>query len=301
MNILKLSKNVGRNCYPDQSDVAVVQTCLANIKAKTKFGMKPIWQGRIDGKNSKDLVCAIEHFQSHEGLKVTGKIEALGGQTFSRLRQRTPTPILDRLLKEPFMGNLPNEHIFKVKQEELKRLIQAIRSLPHNSVGPQLEKYWKTLKVLSDPIASVALDIHFNRGLAPVSSVPLMKSYLGDKFIRENPPRANELEYRAEFNRGQGGHIPVESYRKRQHEWVDDMFRRIQVAIAVHHWNTAAKDIKGTLGKLNKDQITGYHHTVFKAFGLPKNAFGGTIFQGTPLSFLDNISYPLWCMECDEF
>lgn len=86
---LKLNKNVGKNCYPDPADVMLVQTCLAGIKIRTKFGPKPVWQGKIDGKNGKEFVCAIENFQASEGLKITGKVEAYGGQTWSKLKQRT--------------------------------------------------------------------------------------------------------------------------------------------------------------------------------------------------------------------
>jgi hypothetical protein len=86
---LKLNKNVGKNCYPDPADVMIVQTCLAGIKIRSKFGPKPAWQGKIDGKNSKELVCAIENYQLGEGFKITGKVEAYGGQTWSRLKQKT--------------------------------------------------------------------------------------------------------------------------------------------------------------------------------------------------------------------
>lgn len=89
---MKLSKNVGKNCYPNSNDVIILQTCFSKIKMKTKFGMKPVWPGKIDGKNSKDLVCAIENFQASENLKITGKIETFGSG-WSKVKQKAPNNI----------------------------------------------------------------------------------------------------------------------------------------------------------------------------------------------------------------
>jgi hypothetical protein len=300
MTQLKLQKNVGKNCYPDPSDVMIVQTCLANIKTKTKLGLKPLWQGKIDGRNSKELVCAIENFQVDEGLKVTGKVEAYGGQTFSKLKLRTPTAVVNQLVSEPFMGSLKNDHIFKAKQEALKKLIQAIKSLPHNSVGSRLEKYWRTLKSMSDPVAQTALDIQQNRGAGRISA-NWLKMHIGDLFVRKFPPSGNDLEYKAEYNRGNGGFLPNEAYRIRQNDWVNDLFRQIQVSVAVEHWNTAAKDGRNIKGKLSADQIARYHHKVFSKFGLPKSAFGGTVFSDDVDDWPNSLGIRFWCKECDTF
>ena len=99
MTQLTLTKNVGKNAMPDQIDVALVQTCLAHIKSNTKFGMKAIWQKQIDGKNSKELAQAIAAFQTMEKLKVTGRIEAAGGQTLIKIKYKVPSSIMPILAK----------------------------------------------------------------------------------------------------------------------------------------------------------------------------------------------------------
>lgn len=111
-NQLTLTRNVGRNSMPDQIDVALVQTCLAHIKANTKFGMKALWLRQIDGKNSKELADAIATFQAIEKLKVTGRIEAAGGQTFIKIKHRIPSTIMPILAKNlaKFSHTSGNKH-----------------------------------------------------------------------------------------------------------------------------------------------------------------------------------------------
>ncbi len=298
MSQLKVNKPVGKNCYPDPTDVMIVQTCLQNIKAKTKFGMKPIWQGKIDGKNSKELACAIENFQTIEGLKVTGKVEAFSGQTFSKLKQRTPTSVLNKLVSDPYMGDLPNEHVFYKKQKKLKSLIQSISSLPHHSVGQYLVDFWKTLKELGDPIADTALDIHYRRHWG-IQAINRLYHYLGDRYFEKFPPHPKELET-IRLDANTYIKLPNEIWRRKQNEWIEEQVRHIQIAVAVEHWNEAAKDLKNIKGKLNPDQITTYHHDVFDRFGLPPEAFGGTPFNSDTNDWFNKfLATKVWCKECD--
>jgi len=72
-----------------KGDVALVQQALATIKVKGKFGSQPLWKGRADGRNSRDLEAAIAGFQSLKGLRPTGKLDNFGpGMT--KLRQTLP-------------------------------------------------------------------------------------------------------------------------------------------------------------------------------------------------------------------
>lgn len=128
---LKLNKNVGKNCYPDAGDVMIVQTCLANIKVRTKFGLKPLWQGKIDGKNSRDLVCAIETFEASEGLRVTGKVEAYGGQTFAKLKQQTPTQVLNKMTSGGDVAAInSNTELQKIKQAAVAEARRMTKNTP---------------------------------------------------------------------------------------------------------------------------------------------------------------------------
>ena len=183
---MKLTKSVGKGTFPAAKDVMIVQKCLSSIKIKTKFGTQPVWKGKVEGKNSADLIKAIEAFQQCEGLKITGKIEAIG-PTFQR---------------------------------------------------PQI----------------------------PAGGI----------------------------------YAPNEEWRKNQNKWIDLQIRRIQIEVAIEHWNVSAKDNLGVLGKLNRDQIATYHHKVFQDFYLPPEAFGGTFFEGGIHSFWNNLLVPLWCKNCEK-
>ncbi len=87
---MKLTGSVGRMGRNDKGDVALVQQALATIKVKGRFGSQPLWKGRVDGRNSRDLEAAIGTFQSAKGLRPTGKLDAIG-PGITRLRQTLPT------------------------------------------------------------------------------------------------------------------------------------------------------------------------------------------------------------------
>ncbi len=87
---MKLTGSVGRMGRNDKGDVALVQQALATIKVRGKFGSQPLWKGRADGRNSRDLEAAIAGFQSAKGLSPTGKLDAIG-PGITRLRQTLPT------------------------------------------------------------------------------------------------------------------------------------------------------------------------------------------------------------------
>ncbi len=86
---MKLTGSVGKMGRNDKGDVALVQQALATIKVKGKFGSQPLWKGRADGRNSRDLEAAIAGFQSLKGLRPTGKLDNFGpGMT--KLKQTLP-------------------------------------------------------------------------------------------------------------------------------------------------------------------------------------------------------------------
>lgn len=292
--MFKLNKNVGRNCFPDPSDVIIVQACLANIKVSNK----PLWSGKIDGKNSRELATAIETFQTLEGLKVTGKVEAFGGPTITKMKAKANTSQVEKIISQPYIGNLPNDNIFKIKEQEIKRALQSLSSLPPDSVGPYIVKFWPLLGELGDPIAQTALDIHYRRGLG-MSTVHRLKYFLGDNYIKTHPPKENEIEH-IRLDVKETVIIPNDTWRRKQNEWIEEQIRLIQISVAIEHWNFVAKDIKNIKGKLSPDTITKYHHTVFDRFNLPPEAFGGTPFTTDPNDWINKfLANKVWCKDCD--
>ena len=87
---MKLKGSVGKMGGNDKGDVALVQQALATIKVNGKFGAQPLWKGRVDGRNSRDLEAAIGVFQAAKGLRPTGKLDAIG-PGITRLKQTLPT------------------------------------------------------------------------------------------------------------------------------------------------------------------------------------------------------------------
>lgn len=86
---MKLTGSVGKMGRNDKGDVTLVQQALATIKVKGKFGSQPLWKGRPDGRNSRDLEAAIASFQTAKGLRPSGKLDNFGpGMT--KLRQTLP-------------------------------------------------------------------------------------------------------------------------------------------------------------------------------------------------------------------
>ena len=86
----RITRTVGKGAFGvPAADIRTVQTALSYIKGKTKFGMKPFFQGKTDGKSGPVTVAAIQCFQESENLKVTGRIEPTG-PTMHRLRTKTP-------------------------------------------------------------------------------------------------------------------------------------------------------------------------------------------------------------------
>lgn len=72
--MVQITHSVGKAGINDKADVAVIQTALKNLQQQTKFGRKPLYGGRIDGRNSRDLESAIAAFQAGQSLKPGGKL-----------------------------------------------------------------------------------------------------------------------------------------------------------------------------------------------------------------------------------
>jgi len=72
----------------------------------------------------------------------------------------------------------------------------------------------------------------------------------------------------------------------------------VRVQLMDAHVQAVDGDFTGVRGLLSPEQVARYHHDVFRGFGLPSTAFGGTPFTGA-VSEADNFRI-LWCRGCDS-
>lgn len=72
---------------------------------------------------------------------------------------------------------------------------------------------------------------------------------------------------------------------------------QIRGELANAHIRFTDRDVSGIPGLLNPGQIAEYHHQVFRGYGLPPTAFGGTPFTGAVRESW--FTAPVWCGGCD--
>ena len=90
-----LSGSVGLGGRNARHDVALVQMALGVIKRRTKRGMKPYHDGRVDGRFDGPTLTAIRAFLTENQVKATrAKIER-SGPTYSALRRALPSQFGD--------------------------------------------------------------------------------------------------------------------------------------------------------------------------------------------------------------
>ena len=87
--MIKLSGSVGRMGLNKKHDVALVQRIMNLIKVRTKFGPRPIWTKKPDGRYTPAMEPAIMGLQEHMGMKPTGKLEPTM-QTMNALTRVAP-------------------------------------------------------------------------------------------------------------------------------------------------------------------------------------------------------------------
>ena len=144
---MKLTGSVGRMGRNDKGDVALVQQALATIKVRGKFGSQPLWKGRTDGRNSRDLEAAIGAFQAAKGLRATGKLDAIG-PGITRLRQTLPTSFR---ATQAIQGTTANVSGQPDAGRAAKKTADKIKAAPF----PVKER-----KALSDAILAVAKELN---------------------------------------------------------------------------------------------------------------------------------------------
>lgn len=68
--------------------------------------------------------------------------------------------------------------------------------------------------------------------------------------------------------------------------------------LAEAHIRAVSRDTSGIPGLLSPEQIAEYHHDVFRDYGLPSTAFGGTPHTGA----VEEANYTrlFWCRDCDR-
>ena len=140
----------------------------------------------------------------------------------------------------------------------------------------QVQAFWESRLAVGDPVAraglrSLGIPVGF------VDSVPGFDYLFGGTSIN------NRLQA---FSRAYTGHALD----------IDEVRVRLMAA----HVRAVDFDMEGVVGLLNPRQVAEYHHVVFREFGLPPTAFGGTPFTGY-LGEADNWLYTwVWCGGCDE-
>ena len=72
----------------------------------------------------------------------------------------------------------------------------------------------------------------------------------------------------------------------------------VRVNLVNAHIRATDADSLGVPGLLNPQQIARYHHDVFRDYGLPSTAFGGTPLTGS-LEEADRYR-SVWCQGCDS-
>ena len=81
-----LSQSVGKGAIgTPAADAEIIQRIFSKMKDSK---LKPLYQGRIDGKAGPKTIAAIACYQAARRIKVTGKVEPIG-QTISKLKMES--------------------------------------------------------------------------------------------------------------------------------------------------------------------------------------------------------------------
>lgn len=139
--------------------MALVQQALASIKVKGRFGGQPLWKGRADGRNSRDLEAAIGYFQTAKGLRPTGKLDPIG-PGITKLRQTLPTSFratqairgtAARVSGQADVGRAARKTADRIEAaapypvKERKALSDAVRAVAKElNIAPALNETWIT-------------------------------------------------------------------------------------------------------------------------------------------------------------
>ena len=189
--MVSIRQTVGRGAANRQSDVAVIQAALAQVRAP---GMRRLWPGRIDGRGSGDLVAAIGAFQAARRLPATGRIDPFG-PALSALRRALPMALRDlRGLKDTaavFVSSASNANtearILELMRTAplpgdmttaLGRLIRAL--IGEDGLVAGIGKY----SVTADGRFAAALDLGKVRFLDPATAKPKPAGQIPHEAVR---------------------------------------------------------------------------------------------------------------------
>jgi RHS repeat-associated protein len=131
----------------------------------------------------------------------------------------------------------------------------------------KVREFWESRQAMGDPVADIAL-----KSLDP--SVDIGDYLFGGTSVN------NRLQAFARVYTGSELNID-----------------QVRVKLMEAHIDAVTVDRSGVRGLLNPEQIARYHHDVFRDFGLPSTAFGGTPFTGAVAEA--NWTRPFWCDGCD--
>lgn len=130
-----------------------------------------------------------------------------------------------------------------------------------------IKGFWESRKVIGDPVANAGLD-----SLEP-SGGPIDYLFGGTSIN-------NRLQAYARVYTGSELDLNM-----------------VRADLAEAHIRYTDGDVLGVRGLLNPEQIAEYHHEVFREYGLPPTAFGGTPWFG----YVEEADFTrfIWCRGCD--
>ena len=90
---LSISRTVGKGRPgASEADITLIQCCLQAIKVKTKFGLRSLYPGKVDGKVGQKMIDAICAFHRMIGEPEKGYIEP-HGSCFKQLVKHVPSGV----------------------------------------------------------------------------------------------------------------------------------------------------------------------------------------------------------------
>ncbi len=104
-----INKSVGKGGGNDMHDVAAIQVALRVAKVPSQATPRMFYSGKVDGKNSSNLIDGITDLQNAMGIEVTGRIEPYGKTIMALKRQMNANWVNCRGLRDTAQVFVPGK------------------------------------------------------------------------------------------------------------------------------------------------------------------------------------------------